>query len=156
MVRERPAFRSPLAKHPLYAGGGVVRSRPRHKALLGKPGGDGAKRAAVIQLGRRLDHFRAQLGNALAALALAAAVKRGAFSLGALALTGAAKLGHKPRLLKLGKRAGNLAHRLFHRVACVCQFIAAGGNDADAKLDQAEDAKLLCHEVASEAAEHPR
>jgi hypothetical protein len=88
-----------------------------NKALLGKPGSDGAKAAAVIQLGRRLDHFWAQLGNALAAFALAAPVKRGASSLGALALAGAAKLRHKLGLLKLGKSAGNLAHRLFQGIA---------------------------------------
>jgi hypothetical protein len=45
-----------------------------------------------------------------------------------------------------------LAHRLFHRVACVCQFIAGRRNDADAKLDQRKDARLLRHEIASEAA----
>ena len=74
VMRERPAFRSTFAKHALHRGRGICRARPRHKALLGKPCGDGAKAAAVIQLARRLDHFWAQLGNAFAALALAAAL----------------------------------------------------------------------------------
>jgi len=49
-MRERPAFRSTFAKHALDRGRGISRARPRHKALLGKPGGDGAKAAAVIEL----------------------------------------------------------------------------------------------------------
>jgi hypothetical protein len=62
--------------------------------LLGKPSCDGAK-AAAIQLGRRLDHFRAQLDNALTAFALAAAVQRYALFLGALTLAGSIELGNK-------------------------------------------------------------
>jgi len=103
-----PAFRSTLAKHALYGGCGICRARPRHKALLGKSRGDGAKGAEFIQRGRRLDHFRAQLSNALAALAFAAPIQRGGLSFGALALTGTAKLRYKPGLLQLGKSAGNL------------------------------------------------
>ena len=50
VMRERAAFRSAFAKHALDRWRGVMRSRPRHKALLGEARGDGAKRAAVIQL----------------------------------------------------------------------------------------------------------
>ena len=35
---------------------------------------------------------------------------------------------------------------------CVGEVIARCGDDADAKLDQGEDAKLLRHQIASEAA----
>ena len=59
VMRKRPAFRSTFARHALNGGCGIVLTGRRHKALLGKARGDLAKRAAVIQLGRRLDHFRA-------------------------------------------------------------------------------------------------
>ena len=54
-MRERPAFRSTLAKHALDGGRGICRARPRHKALLGKPGGASRRDDADAKLDQRQD-----------------------------------------------------------------------------------------------------
>jgi hypothetical protein len=70
-----------------------MRTRWRHKALLGKGYGDGAKAAAIIQLVGSSNYFWAHLGKVLSAFALGPAVKREALAFGGLAFASTAKLG---------------------------------------------------------------
>src|SRR5262245_3378286 len=58
---------------------------------------------------------------------------------------------NEARLFVLGERARDLAHHLARRVAAICQVVPVACQHAHAPLDERDDAKLLRHELASEA-----
>ena len=54
--------------------------------------------------------------------------------------------------VELGEDPGNAAHQLLNRIIRNGQVLARCGEDADAALDQGDDAKLLLHKLPAEAA----
>ena len=67
-----------------------------------------------------------------------------------LAFTCRLELGNEPGLFVLGKRSGDLPHHLARGIAAVGQVVAVGSENADAALDQRQDAQLLRHQLACE------
>ncbi len=95
---------------------------------------------------------RGDFAQVLSAFADGAPVDRDALAFLTLALTGAAKLRDQAGLLEFSEGACDLAHGLLHRVGRVGEVIAGCGDDANAKVDKGQNAQLLRHEIASEAA----
>ncbi len=66
---------------------------------------------------------------------------------GALSVPGSLQLADQPRLLKLGKHASDLTHGNFERVTGFGKIIPGTGQDANAALDEGDDARLLNDEL---------
>jgi hypothetical protein len=69
----------------------------------------------------------------------------------ALAFSGSSQLSHEPSLLILSERSRDLAHHHPWRIARISQVVAVGCENADAAIDEQEDAELLRHQIASKA-----